>query len=78
MTLDTAHRIIPLKPKRERPPPLAHALAYRIDEVAQMGGPGRTKTYQLASEGKLKLVRVAGRTLVDGDSLRALLRHGCD
>jgi hypothetical protein len=43
-----------------------------------MGGPGRTKTYALAAEGKLRLVRVAGRTLVDGDSLRALLRDGCE
>lgn len=63
---------------RARPAPLAHALAYRIDEVAQMGGPGRTKTYELAAAGKLRLVRVAGRTLVDGDSLRDLLRHGCE
>ena len=65
------------QPGRERPTPLPHALAYRIDEVRQMGGPGRTKTYELAAEGKLRLVRVAGRTLVDGDSLRALLRYGC-
>ena len=66
------------RPSRIRPAPLAHALAYRIDEVPLMGGPGRTKTYELAAEGKLRLIRVAGRTLVDGDSLRALLRDGCD
>ncbi|MGH6986764.1 MAG: hypothetical protein ACRED9_08005 [Caulobacteraceae bacterium] len=64
-------------PRRERPAPLPHALAYRIDEVQQMGGPGRTTTYRLAAEGKLVLIRVAGRTLVEGDSLRALLRQGC-
>jgi hypothetical protein len=45
-----------------------------VDEVALMGGPHRTKLYALAAEGKLKLVKVAGRTLVCGDSLRALLR----
>ncbi len=64
------------KPKRRqvRPAPLANALAYRVDEVPQMGGPRRTALYKLAAEGRLKLVKVAGRTLVDGDSLRALLR----
>lgn len=41
-----------------------------------MGGPCRTKLYELAASGHLKLVKVAGRTLVDGDSLRALLRNG--
>ena len=65
------------KPKRTRPAPLAHALAYRVDEVRMMGGPARTKLYELAAEGKLRLVRIAGRTLVDGDSLRTLLRDGC-
>jgi hypothetical protein len=63
--------------RRERPAPLPNAHAYRINEVALMGGPCRTKTYALAAEGKLRLVRVGGRTLVDGDSLRALLRDGC-
>jgi hypothetical protein len=77
------HKSIPKRPRpsiqqSERPGPLASALAYRINEVPQMGGPGRTKTYELAAQGKLRLVRVAGRTLVDGDSLRALLRDGCD
>ena len=38
-----------------------------------MGALGRTKVYELAKCGKLKLLRVAGRTLVDGASLRALL-----
>jgi hypothetical protein len=65
-------------PKRERPAPLPNALAYRVDEVPRMGGPSRTKTYALVAEGKLRLVRVAGRSLIDGDSLRALLRDGCE
>jgi hypothetical protein len=61
------------KPKRERPTPLPNALAYRVDEVALMGGPRRTKLYELAKAGKLKLIRVEGRTLVEGNSLRRLL-----
>lgn len=64
--------------RRARPAPLPDALAFRVDEVRLMGGPARTTVYQLAKEGRLRLVRVAGRTLVDGDSLRALLRDGCD
>jgi hypothetical protein len=65
------------KSRKERPAPLPNAHAYRIDEVPRMGGPGRTKCYELAAAGKLRLVRVAGCTRVDGDSLRALLRDGC-
>ena len=63
--------------RRVRPAPLPNALAYRLDEVQRMGGPGRTKCYELNAEGKLKFIRAGGRTLVDGDSLRALLRDGC-
>ena len=61
-----------------RPPPLPNALAYRIPESRLLGGPGKTRIYELAQEGKLRLVRVGGRTLIDGDSLRALLRDGCE
>jgi len=68
----------PPSQRRERPAPLPNALAFRIDEVRHMGGPSRTKLYELAAEGKLRLIRVAGRTLVHGDSLRALLNSGCE
>ncbi len=57
--------------------PNPEALAFRISEVQQLGGPGKTKLYDLARDGKLRLVRVGGRTLVEGDSLRTLLREGC-
>ncbi len=66
------------KPRRERPAPRPDALAFRINDVPLMGGPGRTKIYELAKAGKLQLIRVGGRTLIDGDSLRALLRDGCE
>ena len=66
----------PEKPKRKRlraaPHPRAHA--YTIPDAQSMGAPGRTKIYELAKAGRLKLLHVAGRTLVDGDSLRALLQ----
>ena len=78
MTKSILHQPQLSEHRRERPAPLPNALAYRVNEVPLMGGPGRTKTYELAAEGKLKIVRVAGRTLIEGDSLRALLRNGCE
>jgi hypothetical protein len=58
-------------PRRMAPDP--NAFAYRIAEVRTMGGPCRTKVYELGKSGALKLFKVAGRTLVAGDSLRSLL-----
>ncbi len=64
---------IPKSRARRRPAPVVHAYAFTIPDAQAMGGPGRTKIYELAKSGKLKLLRVAGRTMVDGASLRALL-----
>jgi hypothetical protein len=58
---------------RQRAAADPRAFAYTIPDAQSMGAPGRTKIYELAKDGKLKLLRVAGRTLVDGASLRALL-----
>jgi hypothetical protein len=57
-----------------RPTPSPDAYAFTIRDAQKMGAPGRTKIYDLKKRGELKLLRVAGRTMVDGDSLRALLR----
>jgi len=38
-----------------------------------MGAPGRTKIYEMFQTGHLKRISAGGRTLVEGDSLRALL-----
>ncbi len=59
---------------RKRPAPSPNAFAYTLDDSRAMGGPGKAKTYELAKEGRLKLLHVDGRTLVEGDSLRALLQ----
>jgi len=56
--------------------PLPDAFAYRVKEVRLMGGPCRTKVYELAKKGHLKLIRIDGRTVIEGDSLRTLLRNG--
>jgi len=56
--------------------PSPNAFAYRVKEVQLMGGPCRTKIYELAKKGHLKLIRIDGRTLIEGDSFRSLLRNG--
>jgi hypothetical protein len=61
------------KRERVRAEPSRNAFAYTIQDAQKMGGPGKTKMYELAKEGRLNLVHVDGRTLVSGDSLRALL-----
>ena len=38
--------------------------AYRIDEACYALGIGRTSLYELVKDGELKLIKVAGRTLV--------------
>ena len=48
-------------------------LAYRISDACRVAGIGKTSLYALAAAGKLRLIRVAGRTLVPADDLRALI-----
>ena len=59
----------------EAPPPV-NAFAFRINDACRMGGFGRTMAYELVKQGRLKLLRVGGRSLICGDSLRALLNQG--
>ena len=59
--------------RREGRPPLPDAFAYTVPDACRMGGFGRTLLYKLAKEGKLRLLLVANRRLVCGDSLRALI-----
>jgi hypothetical protein len=59
---------------RARAPARLDAFAFTIPDFQALGGPGRTKIYALAKLGQLKLVEVAGRTMVEGESGRALLR----
>lgn len=56
--------------------PSPNAFAYRLKEVQLMGGPCRTKVYELAKKGDLKLIRIDGRTVVEGESVRNLLKNG--
>jgi hypothetical protein len=70
--MPAATEIPTVRRKRRRASPDPAAFAFTIPDAQAMGAPGRTTVYKLAKQGRLKLLRVAGRTLVDGDSLRAL------
>ena len=59
--------------RKPRPAPLPNALAFTVADDCRVAGFGRTKLYQLIGDGRLKVTRAAGRVLVLGDSLRALL-----
>jgi hypothetical protein len=67
------HLTAALRDRKPRPAPLPHAFGYTIDDSCRMTGVGRTKLYSMISQGKLQVSRAAGRTIVLGDSLRALL-----
>ena len=54
-------------------PPLPNAFGYTVRDACRMGGFGRTSLYKMAKDGRLVLLKAAGRTLVSGDSLRTLL-----
>ncbi len=49
------------------------AFAYTFDQARAMGGPSRSKAYELEKEGRLIFVRMGRRTKIDGDSLRAYI-----
>lgn len=50
----------------------AGKLAYRIDEACRAIGIGRTSLYKLVETGELKLIRIAGRSLVPASELERL------
>ena len=59
--------------RANRTPARPDQIAYTIAQVQEVGGPGRTKVYELVAEGQLKLVHVGGRSRITGASLRTLL-----
>ena len=60
--------------RERRGAPLPDALTYCIDDAARITGLGRTTIFDLMAKEKLRRIKIGGRTLVCGDSLRALLR----
>lgn len=49
-------------------------LAYRIADACAALGIGRTSLYELVKTGELKLIKIAGRTLVPRSELERLTR----
>ena len=49
--------------------------AYRINDFAKAVGIGRTTTYRLISEGKIRPIKIAGRVLIPADEITRLLRE---
>ena len=48
--------------------------AYRVPDACTALGIGRTSLYQLVKDGKLKLITIAGRTLVPRSELERLTK----
>ena len=52
------------------------ALAYTVNDACLMADLGRTLIYEFFKDGRLKKIKLNRRTLVCGDSLRALIAGG--
>lgn len=50
--------------------------AYRVPDACRALGVGRSTLYKLASAGKLRLVRIGGRTVVPGAEIERLAKEG--
>ena len=59
-------------PNRKPTRPAADPLAYTLNDATAACGLSRSTLYRHAKAGRLRLVKVGGRTLVDAASLRAL------
>lgn len=49
-------------------------MAYQVDEACQSLGIGRTAFYALVKSGELKLIKIAGRTLVPWSEMERLTK----
>ena len=52
-------------------------LAYSIPDACRVTTCGKTKIYQLISEGKLASTTIGKRRVILADSLRRLIAEGC-
>ena len=51
-------------------------IGFSIKEACQVSSLGRTTIYAHIASGRLRAVRVGGRTIIPADSLRALVEGG--
>jgi excisionase family DNA binding protein len=63
----------PVEAAQRRPHPVPTQLTHTINDAAHIVGLSRSTLYRHAAAGRLRLVKVGGRTLVDASSLRALV-----
>ena len=52
---------------------LPDRLAYRVPEALYVSGLGRTKFYAEVKAGRLRLIKIGGRSLVPAEDLKALV-----
>jgi excisionase family DNA binding protein len=50
-------------------------MAYRVNEVIDMTGLGRTTVYKLIGSGDLGRIKVGSSTLIPADDVKALLQR---
>jgi excisionase family DNA binding protein len=62
--------------KSQAPPGGLRPMAWRIDDGARLLSISRSTVYSLARGGKLKLIRVAGRTLIPHSEVVRVARKG--
>ncbi len=63
----------PTETPPRRPATRPAALTHTLNDAAHITGQSRSTLYRHAAAGRLRLVKVGGRTLVDAGSLRALV-----
>jgi hypothetical protein len=61
---------ITAKPVSQQP---TNAIAFTVQAACALSGLGKTKLFELMRTGTLRRIRIGGRTLIAGDSLRAML-----
>jgi hypothetical protein len=61
-----------------RAAPSPHAFAYSNDDAQAMSGLGRTKLWELRKAGRLKTITIDGKELIEGNSLRQLMRPAAE
>jgi excisionase family DNA binding protein len=60
----------------QRDPRTEERRAYRIPDFCWRYGVSRSTAYKLAKEGRLRLVKIGGRSLILHEDAEALLRDG--
>jgi excisionase family DNA binding protein len=67
---------MPAKPPEQKSPYEVQALAYNMRVAPRVSGISKSKLYQLAKDGQLRLTRVGGRTLIEHAELMRLINEG--